>query len=80
MKLWDSYNDVRADLALYFGQDLIQCGKLTDDRIRKLFASKPFENWKKNRENEGKLAAAELSRLDALIKGISNVAEILCKR
>lgn len=71
---------MRADLALYFGQDLTQCGKLTDERIRKLFASKPFENWKKNRENEGKVAMAQISRLDAMIKGLSNVAEILAKR
>lgn len=71
---------MRADLALYFGQDLVQCGKLTDDRIRKLFASKPFENWKKNRENEGKVVVAQINRLDSMIKGLSNIAEILAKR
>jgi len=71
---------VRADLALYFGQDLIQCGKLTDERIKKLFASKPFENWKKNRENEAKVVMAQINRLDSMIKGLSNIAEIMAKR
>lgn len=71
---------MRADLALYFGQDLIQCGKLTDERIKKLFASKPFENWKKNRENEAKVVMAQINRLDSMIKGLSNIAEIMAKR
>lgn len=58
----------------------MQCGKLTDDRIRKLFASKPFENWKKTRENESKAVAAQINRLDSMIKGLSNIAEIMAKR
>jgi len=65
---------------LYFGQDLVRCGQLTDERIKKLFASKPFENWKKNRENEGKAVSAQINRLDSMIKGLSNLAEIMAKR
>lgn len=59
---------------------MIQCGKLNDERIKKLFASKPFENWKKNRENEGKAVAAQINRMDSMIKGLSNLAEIMAKR
>lgn len=80
MRLWDGYNAARAELALYFGQDLIQCGKLTETRIRKLFESKPFENWKSNRENEHKAVQAELNRLDAIIKSLGNVAQIIAKK
>lgn len=80
MHLWESYNDVRAELALYFGQDLAQCGKLTDTRVRKLFDSKPFSNWKSGRENENKAVQAELNRLDAIIKSLGNVAQILAKK
>jgi hypothetical protein len=78
--LWDSYNSVRAELALYFGQDLVQCGKLTDTRIRKLFESKPFANWKAGRENENKAVHAVLNRLDAIIQSTGNVAQILARR
>lgn len=80
MQLWDSYNDVRADLALYFGQDLEQAGKLTETRVRKLFESKPFDNWKSARENERKVVQAEINRLDAIIKSLGNVAQIIAKK
>lgn len=71
---------MRAELALYFGQDLVGCGKLTDTRVRKLFESKPFTNWKKNRENENKIVQAELNRLDAIIKAVGVVAETIAKK
>ena len=80
MKLWDSYNDVRADLMLYFGQDLAGSGKLTDTRVRKLFESKPFINWKKGRENESKAIKGELDRLDGIIKAVGVVAQIIAKK
>lgn len=58
----------------------MQCGKLTDTRVRKLFDSKPFSNWKTGRENENKVVKAELERLDAIIKSLGNVAHIIAKR
>lgn len=67
---------MRAELALYFGQDLIQCGKLTYSRVKKLFDSKPFDNWRQGRENEAKARAAEISRLDVIIKSIGNLATL----
>ena len=76
MKLWESYNNVRAELALYFGQDLVQCGKLTYSRIRMLFDSKPFENWRQTRENEAKARSAEFQRRDAIIKSIGNLSQL----
>lgn len=80
VQLWDSYNRTRAELALYFGQDLVQCGKLTETRVRKLFDSKPFENWKANRDNEHKIVLAELNRLDAIIKSLGNVAQVIARQ
>lgn len=77
MKLWESYNNTRAELALYFGQDLAQCGKLTYSRIKQLFDSKPFDNWRQTRENEAKARAAEFQRLDAIIKSIGNQSQLI---
>ncbi|WP_395601208.1 hypothetical protein AB4P95_29790 (plasmid) [Pseudomonas sp. A1437] len=48
--------------------------------MRKLFDSKPFSNWKTGRENENKVVKAELERLDAIIKSLGNVAQIIAKR
>lgn len=79
MKLWESYNNVRAELALYFGQDLVQCGKLTYSRVKHLFDSKPFDNWRKTRENEAKARAAEFQRLDAIIKAIGNQTQLMAE-
>lgn len=45
-----------------------------------LFDSKPFENWKNGRENENKAVQATLNRLDAIIKSIGNVAQIIAKK
>lgn len=65
---------------MYFGQDLTQCGKLTETRIRALFESKPFSNWKASRENERKGVQATINRLDAVIKSLGNVAQIIAKK
>ena len=77
MRLWESYNNVRAELALYFGQDLVQCGKLTYSRIKLLFDSKPFDNWRQTRENEAKARSAEFQRFDAIIKAIGNQTQLI---
>lgn len=67
---------MRAELALYFGQDLVRCGQLTYSRVKKLFDSKPFDNWRQGRENETKARAAELQRLDTIIKSIGNLTQL----
>lgn len=65
---------------LYFGQDLVSSGKLTDTRVRKLFESKPFSNWKKGREHEAKNVKAQMDRLDGIIKAVGVVAQVIAKR
>lgn len=80
MKLWDLCTDNRANLALYFGQDLKACGKLTLDRIAKLFDGKPYDNWRKHRENEGKATSAQINGIHQVVKAVGHLTEIVAKR
>lgn len=72
-------HNLRADLALYFGQDLISCNRLTPAEARAFFECQPFENWKKSRDNENKGKAALLGGINNMIRGLSVIAKILAK-
>ena len=54
----------RANLALYFGQDLVSSATLTQSEIQALFDSRSFDNWKKARENREKTMGAVINGTD----------------
>lgn len=77
MKLWQQMMEQKADLALYFNQDVSSSGQLTQSEVQALFESKSFDNWKKSRENEGKSMGALIKGINNVIKGLGVLAKIL---
>lgn len=71
----ESLVSLRADLALFCNQPLDVAGRVTQSDARNFFDSQSFANWKKAREHQHKVDAAMLSRLDALIKGLSAIGK-----
>lgn len=71
----ESLINLRADLALFCGQPLDVAGRMTQSDAKNFFDSKPFADWKKAREHQHKVDAAMISRLDAIIGGLSALAK-----
>lgn len=70
----------RANLALYFGQDLVSSASLTQSEIQALFDSRSFDNWKKARENREKTMGAVVKGINGVIKGIGILVKVFAKR
>lgn len=70
----------RANLALYFGQDLVSSAALTQSEIQALFDSRSFDNWKKARENREKTMGAVIKGINGVIKGIGILVKVLAYR
>ncbi len=80
MKSWKQSINTRADLALYFGQDLSTAGNLTNSEVVALFESPAYQNWKKGQENKGKSMAALIGGVNNVIKGLNMLGGLLAKR
>ncbi len=70
----------RSDLALYFSQDLIRAGRLTESEVVAVFESKSYDNWRKNRENRDKTMGALIKGVNNIIKGIGVLAKVFTGR
>lgn len=73
-------HNLRADLALYYGQDLISCSHLTATEARDFFECQPFENWKKGKEHENKSSGELLKGINNVIRGLGVIAKVLSLR
>jgi len=67
----------RANLALYFGQDLVSSAALTQSEIKALFDTRTFDNWKKAQENRDKSVGALIKGVNNVIKGLGILAKML---
>lgn len=70
----------RANLALYFGQDLVSSATLTQSEIQALFDSRSFDNWKKARENREKTMGAVIKGINGVIKGLGILVKVFAQR
>lgn len=80
MNYWTQLHNTRANLALYYGQDLISCTQLPVSEAHQFFECNPYENWKKNRENQHKATSAIIGGLNNVIKGLIMLGKMLASR
>lgn len=80
MQSWKQLINTRADLALYFGQDLTSAANLTQTEVAALFESQSYQNWKKAQENKGKGDAALIKGINNVIKGLNMIGNVLTRR
>lgn len=79
MQSWKQLINTRADLALYFGQDLVTASNLTQTEVVALFECPSYQNWKKAQENKGKGAAAVIKGINNVIKGLNMIGNVLAR-
>lgn len=80
MSFWKQLTNTRADLALYYGQDLINCQHLTMSEAAYFFECQPFENWKKGKENQNKAVSSVITGINNIIRGLSMLGKVLSGR
>lgn len=64
----------KADLALFCNQPLDVAGRTKPSDAKNFFDSKPFADWKKEREHKSKVDAAIIEHLAAVIDGLGAIA------
>lgn len=69
--------NTKADLALYFKQDLITAGRLTQSEVIALFECPSYQNWKKSQENQSKGLSAIMSGINNVIKGLNMLGSVV---
>jgi hypothetical protein len=69
--------NTKADLALYFGQDLLTAGRITPSEATELFECTSFQNWKKSQENQAKGVSAVIGAINNVIKGLNMLGKVL---
>lgn len=79
MQSWKQLINTRSDLALYFGQDLVTAGNLTQTEVAALFESHSYQNWKKAQENKGKGDMALIKGVNNVIKGLNMLGSVLTR-
>ncbi|MDF2792258.1 MAG: hypothetical protein K0S85_11 [Pseudomonas orientalis] len=77
MNYWKQMTNTKADLALYFNQDLITAGRLTQSEVIALFECPSYQNWKKSQENHNKGLSAVIGGINNVIKGLNMLGGVL---
>lgn len=80
MNYWKQMTNTRADLALYFNQDLITASRLPQSEVVALFESPSYQNWKKSQENQSKGLSAVIGGINNVIKGLNMLGNVLGRR
>lgn len=80
MNYWKQMTNTKADLALYFNQDLITAAQLPQSEVVALFESPSYQNWKKGQENQSKGLSAVIGGINNVIKGLNMLGNVLGRR
>lgn len=80
MNSWKQMINTKADLALYYGQDLETASRLPLSEVSALFECSAFQNWKKAQENQSKGLSAIIGGINNVIKGLNMLGGALAKR
>jgi hypothetical protein len=72
--------NTKADLALYFRQDLATASRLPLSEVNALFECSAYQNWKKSQENQNKGLSAILGGINNVIKGLNMLGGVLSRR
>jgi hypothetical protein len=72
--------NTKADLALYFHQDLITAAKMPQSEVVALFESPSYQNWKKGQENQSKGLSSIIGGINNVIKGLNIIAKVSAPR
>ena len=80
MTYWKQMTNTKADLALYFNQDLLTAAKLSQSEVTALFESASYQNWKKSQENQSKGLSAVIGGINNVIKGLNMLGNVLGRR
>ena len=76
---WKQLTNTKADLALYYGQDLTTAGRLTQTEVSALFECQSFQNWKKAQENKSKGVSSIINAVNNVIKGLNMIGNVLSR-
>lgn len=80
MNYWKQMTNTKADLALYFNQDLITAAQLPQSEVVALFESPSYQNWKKGQENQSKGLSAVIGGINNVIKGLNMLGNVFGRR
>lgn len=80
MNYWKQMTNTKADLALYFNQDLLTAAKLPQSEVIALFESPSYQNWKKGQENQSKGLSSVIGGINNVIKGLNMLGKVLGTR
>jgi hypothetical protein len=69
-----------ANLFLNFGIDFEKAMRMTRSQIKAVFESKQFKEWKRGREAQNRLDAAQIERLDNIVRSIGSLGKVLATR
>ena len=68
-----------SNLVLYSSTPLDAALRMPASVIKDFFESKAFEDWKKNREAEGRMQSAIVDRLNEIIRGCGIIAKTVAR-
>lgn len=72
--------DLAASLSLHGGTSLTESLELSPSFATRFFESKPFSDWRRNKESEAKTQAAIVNRLNEVIRGLSGLSKVMSGR